>query len=76
LDAEADGLDLSRDIWVGKHFGGWFFWLNAQISDVGFLPLKYRTVAYASEVLRTISAAFSPLTYVADSLYVAGSVKR
>ena len=53
-----------------------FFSLNAQISDVGFLPLKYQTVVYASEVLRKISAAFSPLAYVADSLYVAGSVKR
>jgi SAM-dependent methyltransferase/uncharacterized protein YbaR (Trm112 family) len=53
-----------------------FFSLNAQISDVGFLPWKYRIVVYASEALRKISGVFSPLTYVADSLYVAGSVKR
>jgi SAM-dependent methyltransferase/uncharacterized protein YbaR (Trm112 family) len=53
-----------------------FFSLNSQISDVHFLPWKYRTVVYASEALRKISGVFSPLTYVADSLYVAGVVKR
>jgi SAM-dependent methyltransferase/uncharacterized protein YbaR (Trm112 family) len=53
-----------------------FFSLNAQISDVKLLPWKYRTVVYASEALRKISGVFSPLTYVADSLYVGGAVKR
>jgi SAM-dependent methyltransferase/uncharacterized protein YbaR (Trm112 family) len=53
-----------------------FFSLNSQISDVHFLPWKYRTVVYASEALRKISGVFSPLTYMADSLYVAGAVKR
>jgi SAM-dependent methyltransferase/uncharacterized protein YbaR (Trm112 family) len=47
-----------------------FFSLNAQISDVELLPWKYRTVVYASEALRRISGVFSPLTYLADSLYV------
>jgi SAM-dependent methyltransferase/uncharacterized protein YbaR (Trm112 family) len=47
-----------------------FFSLNAQISDVELLPWKYRTVVYASEALRRVSGVFSPLTYVADSLYV------
>jgi SAM-dependent methyltransferase/uncharacterized protein YbaR (Trm112 family) len=53
-----------------------FFSLNAQISDVNLLPWKYRTVVYASEALRRISDVVSPLTYVADSLYVEGAVKR
>jgi SAM-dependent methyltransferase/uncharacterized protein YbaR (Trm112 family) len=53
-----------------------FFSLNAQISDVNLLPWKYRTVVYASETLRRISSLFSPLTYVADSLYIEGAVRR
>ncbi len=53
-----------------------FFSLNAQISDVNLLPWKYRTVVYASEALRRISDVISPLTYVADSLYVDGAIKR
>jgi SAM-dependent methyltransferase/uncharacterized protein YbaR (Trm112 family) len=53
-----------------------FFSLNPQISDVNLLPWKSRTVVYASEALRKISGILSPLTYVADSLYVEGTVKR
>lgn len=53
-----------------------FFSLNAQISDVGLMPWKYRTVVYASEALRKISGVFSPLTYFADSLYVTGALKQ
>jgi 2-polyprenyl-3-methyl-5-hydroxy-6-metoxy-1,4-benzoquinol methylase/uncharacterized protein YbaR (Trm112 family) len=53
-----------------------FFSLNPQISDVNFLPWKYRAVVYSSEVLRKISSRLSPLAYVADSLYVEGTVKR
>jgi SAM-dependent methyltransferase/uncharacterized protein YbaR (Trm112 family) len=53
-----------------------FFSLNAQISDVNLLPGKYRSVVYASEALRKISGVFSPLTYVADSLYVEGVLQR
>jgi len=50
-----------------------FFSLNPQISDVSLLPWKYRAVVYASEALRKISGILSPLTYVADSLYVKGT---
>jgi len=53
-----------------------FFSLNAQISDVRLMPWKYRSVVYASEALRKISGVFSPLTYFADSLYVAGPLKQ
>jgi SAM-dependent methyltransferase len=52
-----------------------FFSLNPQISDVNLLPRKYRAVIYASEALRKISEVLSPLTYVADSLYVEGKMK-
>ncbi len=45
-----------------------FFSLNPQISDVGFMPWKYRSVVYASEALRKISGVFSPLSYFAGSL--------
>jgi hypothetical protein len=50
-----------------------FFSLNAQISDVLFLPPKYRAIVRVSESLRRISEVFSPLTYVADSLYITSS---
>jgi len=53
-----------------------FFSLNPQISDVDLMPWKYRTVVYASEALRAISAVFPPLKYVADSLYVAGALTQ
>jgi SAM-dependent methyltransferase/uncharacterized protein YbaR (Trm112 family) len=48
--------------------------LNAQISDVRFLPRRYKALVYASEGLRRVSTYFSPLIYLADSLYV--SAKR
>lgn len=52
-----------------------FFSLNPQISDVNLFPWKYRIVVYASEALRKISGIVSPLTYVADSLYVEGTLQ-
>jgi SAM-dependent methyltransferase/uncharacterized protein YbaR (Trm112 family) len=56
-------------------FADGFFSLNPQISDVSFLPWKSRTVVYTSEVLRKISEILFPLTYVADSLYVEGTLR-
>jgi SAM-dependent methyltransferase/uncharacterized protein YbaR (Trm112 family) len=53
-----------------------FFSLNPQNSDVRLLPWKYRTVVYASEALRRISWIVPPLTYLADSLYVEGTVNN
>jgi len=47
-----------------------FFSLNPQISDVRFLPLKYKPIIYASEVLRRLSESLPALAYLADSLYV------
>jgi SAM-dependent methyltransferase/uncharacterized protein YbaR (Trm112 family) len=50
-----------------------FFSLNAQISDIRFLPWKYRTLVRTSELLRRLSEHFSLLKYFADSLYVTAS---
>jgi len=47
-----------------------FFSLNPQVSDIRFLPAKYRTVVRASEVLRKSSRILPPLRYCADSLYL------
>jgi SAM-dependent methyltransferase len=47
-----------------------YFSLNAQVSDVKFLPGRYRAIVYLSELLRRISTRIPALNYVADSLYV------
>ena len=47
-----------------------FFSLNPQVSDIHFLPAKYRAVVRASEVLRKSSRILPPLRYCADSLYL------
>ena len=47
-----------------------FFSLNPQVSDMRFLPAKYRVVVRASEVLRKTSRILPPLLYCADSLYL------
>lgn len=47
-----------------------FFSLNPQLSDIRFLPRRYRPIVYASEGLRRLSEKVSLLSYVADSLYV------
>jgi len=47
-----------------------FFSLNPQVSDLRFLPRKYRAVVHASEVLRKASKVLAPLRYAADSLYL------
>ena len=50
-----------------------YFSLNAQISDVEFLPPRYRAIVYTSEWLRRLSLHVPALSYVADSLYVNAS---
>jgi SAM-dependent methyltransferase/uncharacterized protein YbaR (Trm112 family) len=47
-----------------------YFSLNPQISDLRFLPGKYRAVVHASEALRKASRFLPPLRYTADSLYL------
>ena len=52
-----------------------FFSLNAQFSDLRFLPWKYQALVRTSELLRRASLKIPRLAYLADSLYVA-SVNR
>jgi SAM-dependent methyltransferase/uncharacterized protein YbaR (Trm112 family) len=47
-----------------------FFSLNVQPSDLRFLPLRYRVLVHASELLRKLSHYVPFLMKVADSLYV------
>ena len=47
-----------------------YFSLNAQVSDVGFMPPRYRAIVYTSEWLRRLSVHIPALSYIADSLYV------
>jgi SAM-dependent methyltransferase/uncharacterized protein YbaR (Trm112 family) len=52
-------------LWVDGYFS-----LNAQFSDLRFLPAKYRAVVRVSEWLRRASLKIPALGYFADSLYV------
>ncbi len=47
-----------------------YFGLGIQAPDVDLLPLKFKSVVYASELVRRISNLFGPLVRVADSVYV------
>jgi SAM-dependent methyltransferase/uncharacterized protein YbaR (Trm112 family) len=47
-----------------------FFSLNPQPAEAHLLPLKFRAVVSASEILRKASRFFPPLLWAADSLYV------
>lgn len=47
-----------------------YFSLNPQVSDLNFLPGKYRALVRVSESLRKLSRLVPPLLYGADSLYV------
>ena len=53
-----------------------YFSLNPQVSDVRFLPWRYRSIVYVSELLRLISELVVPLSYVADSLFVTAERER
>lgn len=50
-----------------------FFTLNPQPSDLDLLPLRYRLLVRASEVLRRLTRAVPALTNVADSVNVRSS---
>lgn len=50
-----------------------YFSLNAQFSDLRFLPWKYQSLVRISELLRRASLIITPLSYLADSLYVSST---
>lgn len=47
-----------------------YFGLGIQKSDIDLLPARYKIVVYASEFLRKLSRTVTPLTKVADSVYL------
>jgi ubiquinone/menaquinone biosynthesis C-methylase UbiE/uncharacterized protein YbaR (Trm112 family) len=47
-----------------------YFGLGIQPSDADLLPFRYKTVVYSSEIMRWFSTVFTPLTKVADSVYL------
>lgn len=47
-----------------------FFSLDPQLTDVRFLPARYKAIVYASEALRRVGMVLPFLRVVADSLYV------
>lgn len=47
-----------------------YFGLGIQPDDRAFIPKQFHPVLTASELLRKLSLYFSPLSFVADSLYV------
>jgi len=50
-----------------------YFSLNAQKSDLRFLPRRYRALVRTSHALRQLSRNCPPLLYAADSLYVSSA---
>lgn len=61
---------FTRHIGPTRLFVDGYFSLNPQPTDMDLLPLFNRSVVGVSELLRKLSERFSPLLYVADSLYV------
>jgi SAM-dependent methyltransferase len=53
-----------------------YFSLNAQVSDLAFIPARYRPLVRASAWLRRASARRRSLVYLADSLYVHATRSR
>jgi len=64
---------FQQEIGPAKVFVDGYFSLNPQISDLRFMPRRYRAIVHLSEALRKMSKYFSPLMYVADSLYVSAT---
>jgi 2-polyprenyl-3-methyl-5-hydroxy-6-metoxy-1,4-benzoquinol methylase len=67
---------FQEEIGPSKIFVDGYFSLNPQVSDVRFMPVRYRTVVHLSEILRKTSNRFRFLLYVADSLYVSANRKE
>jgi len=61
---------FSRFIGPARVLVDGYFYLNAQVSDVEFLPRRYRAIVHTSEWLPRLSVHVPALSYIADSLYV------
>ena len=66
--------ELERRVGPTKLSVDGFFTLNPQPTDLALLPTRYRAVVRTSEALRRVSDFVTPLTYVADSVYVGRGV--
>jgi len=66
---------FEEEIGPAEVFVDGYFSLNPQISDLRFMPRRYRAIVRLSEVLRKTSTWFRPLIYAADSLYVSANRK-
>jgi hypothetical protein len=64
---------FSEIVGPSRVFVDGYFTLNPQMSDIHLFPPRYRAIVRFSEVLRKISNSFTPLKYVADSLYVSSA---
>ena len=53
-----------------------YFGLGIQSSDLDILPIHHKAVVIASEIVRRMSLIFSPLTKVADSVYLESVNKK
>jgi SAM-dependent methyltransferase/uncharacterized protein YbaR (Trm112 family) len=61
---------FSRFIGPARVLVDGYFSLNSQVSDVEFLPRRYRAIVHTSEWLRRLSVHVPALSYIADSIYV------
>jgi len=64
---------FQQEIGPTEVFVDGYFSLNPQISDLRFMPLRYRTIVRCSEALRKTSKWLRPLIHIADSLYVSAT---
>jgi SAM-dependent methyltransferase len=53
-----------------------FFSLNPQSTEAHLLPLRFRLVVLASDILRTLSKWLPPTKWLADSLYVESKKRK
>jgi len=67
---------FEEEIGPSQIFVDGYFSLNPQVSDVRFMPVRYRAIVHMSEALRKTSDWFRPLIYIADSLYVSSNRKQ
>ncbi len=53
-----------------------YFGLGMQASDADLMPIHYRMVIGTSEILRKLSRVVTPLTKVADSVYLESVIQN
>ncbi len=64
---------FEQRIGPSRFFVDGYFSLNPQISDLRFLPRRYRFIVRMSDALSKASTMVRPLQYVADSIYLSAN---